>query len=223
MKKIIAVLLALSVIVISLASCGKNEVDKVGEMFKVSVPTKTVTATTHLTGDIMLEAQYTLTTGLVGGVPAAVYVSEVDEMISVGDAGQSDAVVGSIVTKTEIREYLEGKGVRVNGGKWNSGEENFANAEGPMSLNLSGKYIKKFEYEDHLLRFIVVAENTAEVFGLDADLPVGVSAEITDDGAVITSIIISYTIPEDTAAQVAETEITIKSFYFYDIQDIEIK
>ena len=230
MKKLIVLILAIS-FVFALASCGgSNEVDTVGEMFRDSIPTKTVTAITQTVGeDITLDAQYTLTVGLVGGKNASVFISEVDEMISVEDAGSSDAIVGSVVTHTEKREYLEGKGVRVNGGSWNSKEENFASAEGPVTLNLSSDLIKDFEYTEeakpgeNLLRLVVRKENTAEVFGLAEDLAVDVSVEITDDGAVITSILIVYILPADAEAQVAETEINIKCFYFYDIQVIDIK
>ena len=229
MKKIIVLILALS-FVFALASCGgNNAVDNVGEMFIKSVPTKTVTSIAQVTGDVSLEAQYTLTTGLVNGKTASVLISEVDEMMSVGEAGSSDVVVGSIVTKTEKREYLEGKGVRVDGGTWNNKGENFADAAGPTSLNLSSDLIKDFEYTvneekgENTLRIVVRKDNTAEVFGLEEDLAVDVSCEITDDGAVITSVIIGYVLPADTEAQVEETEITIKCFYFYDIQIIDIK
>ena len=229
MKKIIVLILALS-FVFALASCdGNNAVDNVGEMFIKSVPTKTVTSIAQVTGDVSLEAQYTLTTGLVNGKTASVLISEVDEMMSVGEAGSSDVIVGSIVTKTEKREYLEGKGVRVDGGTWNKKEENFADAAGPTSLNLSSDLIKDFEYTvneekgENTLRIVVRKDNTAEVFGLEEDLAVDVSCEITDDGAVITSVIIGYVLPADTEAQVEETEITIKCFYFYDIQIIDIK
>ena len=224
MKKIIAVLLTLSVAVFALAACGgKNDVDTVGDMFKLSVPTKAVVSIAQTSGDVLLETQKTLTTGFVGGKNAAVLISETDRLISVEEAGAGDTVVGSIVTDTEVMEYLEGKGVRVDGGKWDSKAESFVSPEGPMSLNLSSELIKNFEYKDNLLRCIVAAENTAEVFGYAEDLPVSVYMEITDDGAVITSVIISYTLPEDADAQVAETDVTIKCFYFYDIQNIEIK
>lgn len=228
MKKIIVLILALS-FVFALASCGgKNEVDRVGEMFLASTPSKTVTATSQTAGDVTLDAQYTLAVGVVGGKNAAVLITEVDEMMSVEDAGSSDVILGSIVTKTEKREYLEGKGVRVDGGAWDAAAENFASAEGPMSLNLTSDLIKDFEYTvdeekgENLMRLVVRQENTAEVFGLEEDLAVDVSVEITDDGAVITSVIIGYVLPADAEAQVGETEITIKSFYFYDIQVIEI-
>ncbi len=223
MKKIIALILTLSFVLVLAACGGKNEVDTVGEMFRESLPTKSVIATTQVTGDIALESQRTLTTGLVDGVEAAVLISEIDELISVEDAGAGDVVVGSIVTKTELREYLAGKGVRIDGGKWDAKAESFASAEGPMSLNLSSEYIKSFEYKDNLFRCIVPAENSAEVYGLAEDLTVPSTMEITDDGAVITSVIISYTLPADEEAQVAATEITVKAFYFYDIQDIDIK
>ena len=224
MKKIIAIVVAIACLV-ALVSCGANDVDKVGAMFEASRPTKTVVATTQQFGDTILESEYTLITGLIGDLKASVYEATYDELISV-EEGSGETIYDSVVEKYECLEYLEGYGVRktegVTVGKWDAEAENFASANGPMSLNLSSEYIKTFTYEAGKLRCVVAAKNTAEVLGIAEDLAVDVSIELTDDGASITSVIITYTIPADEEAEVPETIITIKAFYFYDLQKIEI-
>lgn len=222
MKKIIAILLALSC-VFALASCGGNDVDAVGEMFKNSKPTKTVITTSQAFGNTVLSGNYVMQTGLVDGKAATVYTATYQELLSVEEGGASNLVQGDIVTRTETREYLEGKGVRENGGSWNKSGENFALETGPVSLNLSSEYIKTFTYENHLLRCAVAAANTAEVLGLAEDLSTDVSIEIVDDGASVTSVVISYAIPADAASGVDETTVSIKAEYYYDLQKIEIK
>ena len=222
MKKIIAILLALSC-VFALASCGGNDVDAVGEMFKNSKPTKTVITTSQAFGNTVLSGNYVMQTGLIDGKAATVYTATYQELLSVEEGGASNLVQGDIVTRTETREYLEGKGVRENGGSWNKSGENFALETGPVSLNLSSEYIKTFTYESHLLRCAVAAANTAEVLGLAEDLSTDVSIEIVDDGASVTSVVISYAIPADAASSVDETTVSIKAEYYYDLQKIEIK
>lgn len=224
MKKIIAILITVSCLVALFSCGGTNEVDMVGDMFKASKPTKTLVATTQQFGETTLEAQYTLVTGLIDGVSASVYEAIYDELISVED-GATEIVQDSIVERYELLEYLDGYGVRKTEGdkvgKWEAAE-NFASETGPMSLNLLSDYVKEFKYEDKKLVCVVEAKNTAEVLGVEEDLPVGVTIEVTDDGASITQIIITYTLPEDTASEVPETKVTIKAFYFYDLQKIEI-
>ena len=221
MKKIIAILLALSV-VFALASCGGADVDTVGAMFKASQPTKSVITTTQSFGDTVLAGEYVMVQGLVDGKAATVYTATYQEMLSVEEGGASDIVLGDIITRTETREYLEGKGVRVNGGAWDASGENFVLETGPMSLNLSSEYIKTYTYENGLLRCVVAAKNTAEVLGLEEDLLADASIEVTDDGASITSVVVSYSLAADAESQTPETNITIETKYYYDLQNVTI-
>lgn len=222
MKKIIAILLALSCVV-ALASCGANDVDTVGAMFEASKPTKTVITTTQSFGSTILSGEYVMQTGLVNGKAATVYSAKYDELLSVDEGGASDLIQGDVVVREETREYLEGKGVRVDGGAWDASGENFALESGPVSLNLSSEYIKTFEYKNNLLRCVVAAKNTAEVLGLEEDLTADASIEITDDGASVTSVVISYTLAADAESQLPATDIIIRADYYYDLQKIEIK
>ena len=225
MKKIIALVIAISCI-IALVSCGgTNEVDTVGQMFKDSKPTKTVVGTTQMFGETTLEGNYTLVTGLVDGAYASVYEAIYDELLSV-EEGATEEIQGSIVEKYELLEYLAGYGVRETIGKtvgeWDKEGEDFAAESGPVSLKLASNLVKTYVYENNQLRCIVPAANTAEVLGLEENLAVDATIEVTDDGASITSVIISYTLPEDVEAEVPETEVVIKAFYYYDLQEIII-
>ena len=226
MKKIIALIIAVSCILV-LASCGggENEVDIVGAMFENSKPTKTVIGTTQTFGETTLEGNYTLLTGLVDGANAAVYEATYEEMLSVED-GATEIIQGNIAERYQLLEYLAGYGVResdgVTVGEWDSTAENFAANAGPMEIKLSSGYVKTFVYENNKLRCIVPAANTAEVLGLEQDLAVDATIEVTDDGASITSVIINYTLPADEESEVPETEIEIKAFYYYDLQEIVI-
>ena len=225
MKKIIAIVIALSCL-IALVSCGENEVDMIGARFKDSRPTRTLVATTQQFGETTLESEYTLTTGFIDGLAASVYEATYQELLSI-EEGATEEIKNDIETTYELLEYLEGYGVRKSDnqdkkGEWDSEKGNFASESGPMSLNISSEYISEFTYENGLLRCVVAAKNTSEVLGIAEDLAVDVSIEITDDGASVTSVIISYTLPADTAAEVPETNIVIKAFYFYDLQKIEI-
>ncbi len=220
MKKIIALLIVLASLT-ALVSCAKNEVDTVGDRFNASKPTKTVVYTAQQFGDTRLEGEYILTTGYIKGAVASVYEATYDYMPSVED-GSGEVVKKPVETEHELLEYLEGYGVRENGGAWDKEGENFVSDVGPVSLNLSSKYIKTFTYENGKLRCVVAAKNTAEVLGQEADLPVDISIEVTDDGASITWVKISYTIPEDTEAEMPETLVTIEAFYTYDNEQIDI-
>ena len=224
MKKITALILVTVFCLFAVTACGgSDEVDAVGAMFKASKPTKIVTTTTQTFGDTVLEGEYVLRTGLVDGLAASVYLAAYEELVSVEEGGATDVVVDSIVLREEMLEYREGRGVRKAGGSWKKNEENFASEVGPMSLEISGDYIKSYTYEDHRLECAVAAKNTAEVLGLEEDLAVDVSLTLVDDGASITDIVISYTIPADTAAQVPETTVTITAKYTYDLEKIVIE
>ena len=224
MKKIVALLVILATCLFAVTACGgANEVDTVGAMFEASKPTKTYITYTQTFGDTTLEGVYELRRGTVNGKEACVYTAEYEELVSVEEGGATEVVLPDVVTRTEKLEYLEGKGVRENGGSWDSKAENFASEAGPMSLKLNSDLISNYTYEGNTLRCAVAAKNTAEVLGLEENLSVDATITIIDDGASITDIIISYTIPEDTEAQVPETTISIVAKYTYDLEKIEIK
>lgn len=224
MKKIVALLVILATCLFAVTACGgANEVDTVGAMFEASKPTRTQITYTQTFGETVLEGVYELVRGTVNGKEAGIYTAEYDELTSVEEGGATEVVLPDIVTRTEKLEYLEGKGVRENGGKWDAQAENFISEVGPMSLKLNSDLVKNFTYEGHTLRCAVAAKNTAEVLGLEENLDVDVTITVVDDGASVTDINISYTIPADAEAQVPETTVTIVAKYTYDLEKIVIE
>ena len=221
MKKIIALALVLSCIFV-LASCGgSNEVDDVAAMYLNSKPTGVVVNTTQSFADHELKGEYRLLTGFYNGKEAAVYTETYQKMLSV-EEGATDKIVESIETFTNKYEYLEGSGVRTNGGVWDIEAESFAPDKGAIALNLASKYVAQYTYDNHKLACVVLAKNTAAVLGLDENLEADVIIEVVDDGACVNSVIITYTIPEDEKSGVAETLVIISATYTYDLEQVVI-
>lgn len=226
MKKIIALLLIAVLCVGVMASCKKEEisvVDQVGAMYNNSEPTKIVAQTAMQFGDKTLNSSYVLTVGYVDGKVAATYESSEDVMNDVA-SGSGEQIVGPIGTKTETMWYLEGKGVSVNkANKWDSSAESFIPEKGAVAITLSSELIKDYTYEDNKLSFTVAAADTAKVFGEDLAVDADVFVEIVNDGAVVTSIALSYTLAANEAENVQQTSVTITVDYTYDLEQISFK
>ena len=234
MKKILALLLIV-LCSFSLVACKDDSegstdtqnasaevINRIADMFETSTPTKTIVGTTQTAGDTILEGEYILITGEVDGKEAATYYYNYDRLISVDESGALDYVTGTVVTETIYKEYLEGKGVRIDGGAWDASLENFAPAGGPMSLNLSTDLISKSNYDEatKTLSCIIAKDKTAEVLKQANDLTVDVAIEIVNDGASITSVTITYVIPAN--GKNPEISVEIKAFYTYDLEIIRI-
>lgn len=220
MKKIIAFILAVACVA-SLFACGgdadKDPIELVTEMYANSDPTKTVVDTVQK-GLQTLTSKSVLVKGQVDGKVATVYDTSYQKMAEVADDAND-----TITTETENKVYVEGMGIRIrkNGSKtnkWNEGSD-FAPEKGDIAINISN--ITEYVYENHTLKFEVPAEKTEEVFGTGSDLPYIVTVTITDDGAVITGITISYTIPQKSS-KIPKTDVTVTTVYTYDLEPITI-
>ena len=79
-------------------------------------------------------------------------------------------------------------------------------------------------YENHTLTFTVPKANVATVFGEEysKDMSSDVQVKIVDDGAVVTSIELHYNLAGD-GANLAESEMTVKVVYTYDLERITIE
>ena len=245
MKKIIALILALCIIATGVVLCfvfdvfsfldkGGEEVDGV-EIFKnlyaVSEPTKVVVSQTTLLGNVALKGSSTLATGALNdGSTATVYTYNYEVLQSV------QAGAGSVITPIMgeplkgSREYVEGKGVRYDGGGWDETGTNFAPKAGSIAINLDASKLKNCAYtsdgELQTLSFTVEAKNVASVFGSDAaDIASDVNVVITANVAVVTGITISYSeelIPEDEDLVYPEANVTISTVYTYGIEEITL-
>lgn len=234
MKKLIAILL-IFVFAFAFVSCGKDEaqtedtnnvsaeiINEIAGMFASSTPTKSVVGTTITSSDTVLVGEYTIITGQVGGKEAATYFEDQERLISIDESGSLDIVTGTVVKEAVYKEYLEGKGVRIDGGAWDETAVNFAPKHGPMSINLDRELLAKSQYDEatKTLTCTVAAANSAAFLGLAENLTVDASVEIVHDGASINRITVSFTIPSDGTN--SDIKVEIKAFYTYDLEILNI-
>ncbi len=242
-KKIIALILILA-IVIALGAGGfcawyfllrnvddgeVNGVEIFKNLYSVSEPTKVVVSQTTLLGSVTLKGGSTLVTGALNdGRTATVYTYNYEVLQSV-EAGAGDVItpiMGEPVSGSQ--EYVEGQGVRYDGGSWDSEGTNFAPKAGSIAIKLDESKLKNCTYtsdgELQTLSFTVEAANVASVFGSNAsEIASDVSVVITANVAVITGITISYSeeiVSEDEDIEYPEANVTISTVYTYGIEEI---
>lgn len=212
MKKIIAMILALTCI-FALFSCGGNEaIDATVDCYANSAPTKVVTTTTrNLVDDFdeviyTLGSEYVLVTGKVGDKIATVS-KYWDEQLRTVSSGANAVVVGPIEKVEGSDEFLQGMGRRTNGGRWQADGLNFAPTKGSIAINITEDNVKDIKYTEqkynNVLTFVVEYDKIGEVFGTNEDGEAiilsdsDIEVSITNNGAQITGITLSYTIDAD--------------------------
>ena len=223
MKKIIALLLALTC-VFALFSCGEEEpdiesqVNSVIKMYEASAPTKISTVTVTKIGNITLNGTYTLVTGKIDGMIATVQQNTYEKLADI-ESGSTSTITSVIETVKESKEFVQDKGVRINGGTWNDGF-NFAPVAGDIALGFTYKQLINPEYKDGVLTCKIAAGNTGVIFGEDNAIDSDVVITIVNDGASITGVTLSYTIPEDD--EYPAQEVTITTTYTYDLEEVTL-
>lgn len=199
MKRIISILLAVCSVFV-LFSCNRGGgVGNVGEMLSSNAPSRIETTTTQTLGenDVVITSKSTLVTGKYNGKVATIYTYEKEELASVADGATE--VITPMIKKTEgKKEYLEEKGVRVDGGKWDDEGEDFAPTLGSITLNLSGKNVKNASDKDGVYTCIVPAANTKAVFGEAYDIAYDVALTVYYYEGFVNKLVLNYTVPEIT-------------------------
>ena len=239
MKKIICLLLVLACS-FAMFACGKEEeltgAQKTAQFYENSLPTKVVTTSTQsIINDSgvavqTLNGKYELVTGTIAGKLATVQTYEQDYIREVAE-GANAVVVGPIGTETGSLEYLEGYGRRTNGGSWDPNGLNFGPTAGSIAINLDDSLLQNAKYTEgedgiNTLTFTVLNANIAAVFGADSDdvalltASSDVEVTITNNGAFVQSIAISYSI--EGTRYYPERQITMITEYAYDVQDVEL-
>ena len=239
MKKIICLLLVLACS-FAMFACGKEDeltgAQKTAQYYKNSLPTKVVTTSTQTIMNASgvavatLNGKYELVTGTISGKLATVQTYEQDYLREVAD-GANNVIVGPIDTDTGSLEYLEGYGRRTNGGGWDPNGLNFGPTAGSIAINLQDDLLTKVNYTDgdngiNTLSFTVPNANIAAVFGADADdvalltASSDVEVTITNDGAFVNSITISYSIAG--TRYYPERRVTMTTTYEYEVQSVEL-
>lgn len=223
MKRIIALILSL-VCIFALFSCGEEEavfdITVISDMYAASAPTKVVITTVEQVGEYTtLNGKETYVTGRVDGKVTSKYESEKDVLREVTGSAE---VKPYIETVKYSKVYHDGK-ISENGGKWTSGL-NFAPSKGDIAIELDPQYLSNIVYnaEEGKLTFSVSADNTPFVFGEDVVIDSDVDVVITNDGAVITGIELSYVIAADEENGYPETTVSVKTVYTYDLEMITI-
>lgn len=223
MKKIIAIILAITC-AFAMFSCQKEKadpIDTLNVMYKASAPTKVVTATTEVLGSITLTGTSTLKTGKIDGKIATTYTYSYQELREIKEGISS--VEKPWIEVSGSKDYLEDKGVRINGGSWDEEGFNFAPAAGSIAIKLTKDNVTDFTADEatKTITFKVAADKTAEVFGEENAIASDVSVTVTHDGAVVTSTALSYTI-ESTEDEYPDAVVTVKVDYTYDLEEITI-
>lgn len=231
MKKIIALLLALSCALccVALISCGdnptppddgsqpggdnppqQNDLERVMEMYKNSHPTKATFETTQTIGSRRMSSNGTYVTGKIDGKTATVYTYSYQELGAV----ESDAA-DVTATQTGSREYMEGLGVRENGGSWDAAGTDFAPQT--LALQLTAENVGNYTFKDNKLTFVLAAKYASAVLGeYVTDCDVEVTIEV--DGAVVTEVTLFYTLPPVNENLSEDMDVYIVATYTYDLE-----
>lgn len=248
MKKIIALILALCIIATGVVLCfvfdvfsffGNNEDEEVDgieifkQLYSVSEPTKVVETRTATVGSVVIKGSSTLATGALNDGKTATVLIETQEKFQSVQSGAGETIVPIVGEKPETttREYVEGMGVRYDGGSWDEAGTNFAPKAGSIAnLTLDASKLKNCTYtkdgELQTLSFTVEAKNAVAVFGSSAsEIVSDVNVVITANVAVVTGITISYTEAleaEDEDIAYPKASITISTVYTYGIEEITL-
>lgn len=241
MKKILAVLL-IACTLFSFASCNKNkddgsngtndEVVRFSKMLAVSVPTSSDVLVTQTVNDMPFENTFSIKTGTVSGLKAAVYTSKVTTL-----RGVEDRELEMFVEKEETVWYVEGLGTSTNKGKrWSKDGKDFSPVEGSLAIDLKSDYIKSLDYSKNgaieTLVVVMTAANATKALSnfLDANQKIKheVTVTITAAAGRVSSITISYVIPEDNLGTedkpiwCYDIPVTIEAKYSYKIDTGDI-
>ena len=229
MKKIIALVLALSLTVLALASCAVAGVDEVKACYANSAPTEVVVVATQEFGTVLS----TTTVVQTGYVTNELGVSEVaaiktvkGEMLQTLEAGSGVDILDYKKSIDTTEYYVESKGVSSDfGSTWDATATSFVPARGGMAINLENTgVIKNATFTENTMKFNVSAADAPTIFPtLETQIKADATVTITIAGGVVTSILVQWTIPFDAATNVDEMNVSIKATYKYDLVNLNMK
>ena len=238
MKKLIAILLALACM-FAVCACStppaggtdkpltppadtevQDILDALSELIRISTPTQSQVSTVTGNADINLKSDLTITMGELSGKTAALYVHEYETLNDIGSTTAKEL-------HKETKEYVDGMGLRIDGGIWETEESSFVRRITPYRMNLDSTAIKSLLVsEDGLVvSFIVPLENAADVFSsfdakAIASMTSDISVRIETDGSSVTYMGIEYATKSVT--NMTNPVVTIKAQYSYDLQSITL-
>lgn len=244
MKKILALLLALSCI-FALAACANNNnntdggsnidadeaLEAYASMLAHSVPTKSVTTSTVTESKNVLVSTATLTTGTIGGKAASTLVTTTETLNSV-----ESGMLNLISAKPGTVWFYEGKGISESKGRaWDASGENFAPREGDLKLDLDEDNFSSVTYNEEAGELVLVckADKAAKVISYylpgEYEHNYETTITITAFGGRITGIKISYAVEErelgddiDTSVFIELTTVEIDAVYSYGLETVDM-
>lgn len=198
--------------------------------YENSAPTRVDIETVRVVGTdaYTLDGVYTLVTGTFAGKIATIYHAKYEELRTIAEG--VDDIVSEIKEVEYKKEFLEGKGVREDGGSWKASGTNFAPSAGSIALNISLDDIENVKFTNakynNTVSFSVPKSKIKTVFGatdgvVNVDADSAVQVTITNNGATVTSVTLSYTIKK--SGDVPAQTVTISTIYSYDIQTLTIE
>lgn len=237
MKKLIAILLVLASM-LALGSCGatnQNEpsltppatnleaqeiLDTLAELIRTSTPTQSKVSTLTGTENINLKSDLTITMGELSGKEAALYVHEYE---SFNELGAQEAKTLTVETK----EYVEGMGLRIDGGMWEREQSSFVRRITPYRMALDAETVQSLRTNEEKTEFsfVVPMDNASDVFtNFDgktlATIASDISVRVETDGTAVTMISIEYGMK--SVANMENPTVKITALYSYDLQSITL-
>ena len=146
------------------------------------------------------------------------------EYEALNDVGAEVAITRTV----ETQEYVEGMGLRVNGGAWEMDQSSFVRRLTPYRINLSDASLLtslSMNEAGTEISFIIPLDNASDVLtGFDAktiaSITSDVSVEIQTDGSSVTYIGIVY--ETKNVPNMESPKVEIKAQYSYDLQSITL-
>ncbi len=242
MKRIFALLLVLCTL-FSFASCKKDgdndakpqtadEVLRFSGMLAVSTPTSSDVLVTQVINDVTIESTFSIKTGTIDGLKAAVYTNTVTTLGNVEDRN-----LELFRDKNETVWYVEGLGTSTNQGRrWTADGKDFSPVEGSLAMNLKQEYIKSYSYKKNgsleTLTVVMSASGATQALSnfLDGNQKMkhDVTVTVTAAAERVSSITISYIVPEgnlgteDKPIWYYDIPVTIEANYSYKIDTGDI-
>lgn len=225
MKRIFALLLVVVMAVMALASCAPAEdgIALTKQYYENSAPKKIVAVSTEQFGAHLLDMTTTITNGYLGNLNAATKTVVGKRMRSITE-GSGENVEAYIEDINTTDWFVEGYGTSSDkGATWNADGVSFVPLTGAIAINLDETLLENVKYENNVLTFKVAKANVASVFADDvANIGGDVECEIVNDGAVVTSVSLSWTVPATENATGEDIAVSIVVEYTYDLERLNI-
>lgn len=201
-------------------SSAQDSLDTLADLIRTSAPTQSMVTTVTGTKDVNLKSELTITMGELSGKEAALYVHEYE---SFNDLGSKDAKTLTVETK----EYVDGMGLRIDGGLWEPDQGNFVRKIVPYRLTLDATVVKSLLVNADITEatFVVPLENATDVFtSFDsktiASMTSDISVTIKTDGTAVTLMALEYSIK--SVAGMENPTVKVVAEYSYDLQSITL-